>query len=489
MVAVGLGLGPSSLNRVSQQQRQAAQPTSGGVLAPRPPVTSHPQADVYDGGGGVRPWQHLWRAGLAWLLGAVLFLTEFSSSPASLQPNGVYPIQVDALLGLDLLLGQVAVLAVFLRRRWPVSVAVLTMALCALSVFAAPAAFLAVGSLAIRRKIAPLIPVAGISVIAALVYALVVTPWLDPQLARTMGSWFLWTSVAISLVAFSVCALIGWNLGSRRALVDSWRVQAATVHREQTARVAQAQLAERARIAREMHDVLAHRLSVVAMHAGGLAYRDDLTREEVATTAETIRVSAHTALEELREVLGVLRAEDVNEATKEGSSHGAPPGGSTASHPQPELCDIPALVAEAETHGNRVRLETPPQLWPQSVSLPTSTGRHAYRVVQEALTNARKHAPGEIATVRLDGDPDIGLSVRVTNPMPQRPPTTPGSQLGLTGMAERVNLAGGHLEVGQRGDQFVVDVWLPWQRTTKAPRNWPTPQKATKMTALRQEQS
>lgn len=452
-----------------------------------------PDAGVPDGRRRARPWQHAWRVGLAWLLGAIFFLVIFSSSPAGQQPDAVYPVQVDALLALDLLLGQLAVLAVLFRRRWPVTVAVLTMALSAMSAFAAPAAFLAVVSLATHRRIAPLLPVAGISVIAASVYAFVVTPWLDPQFELTFGSAYFWISLAVASVVFGVCALIGWNIGSRRALVESWRLQADTAHREQTTRVAQARLAERARIAREMHDVLAHRLSVVAMHAGGLTYREDLPREEMAATAETIRVNAHTALEELREVLGVLRAEDLGETgaqdwPQDGQSDVAAADPAASQSPQPGLSDIPALVAEAETQGERVHLEAAPQLWSQSVSLPASTGRHAYRVVQEALTNARKHAPGEVATVLLDGGPDTGLTVRVSNPMSRRSTPTPGSQLGLTGMSERIGLAGGWLEVGQRGDQFVVDVWLPWQWKARGPRNWPGRQRATETAPVRREQ-
>lgn len=428
----------------------------------------------------LRWWQHAWRAGLAWFIGAIFFVVILGMSPAGQEPMVDYSPAVDVLLGIDILLGQVAVTLVLLRRRWPLTIALLTMALSALSVFAVAAAMLAVLSLATRRRVGELIALVAVGVVSTLIYEAVVARTLDPSRDAFLASPISWTVVAVAFLIFGIVILAGWNIGVRRELVGSWRAQAQTAHREQTARVAQARLAERARIAREMHDVLAHRLSVVAMHAGGLVYRDDLAREEVAATAETIRANAHAALEELRELLGVLRAEDVT---------GAEGGGAASQAPQPGLSDIPDLVAETETQGQRVHLQALPHLWAESVSLPTSTGRHAYRVVQEALTNARKHAHGQVATVLLDGGPNTGLILRVSNPLPEGGliSSTPGSGLGLTGMSERVALAGGRLEVGHRGDQFVVDVWLPWQRETRGPLSRPERQTPVDVAAPRRE--
>ncbi len=334
------------------------------------------------------------------------------------------------------------------------AVAALTMALSCVSVFGAPAGFLATLSLATQRRLAPLVWLGLLNLAAGAVNELFVLPvTLPPGFDREItGQGWLWDVLAYTVfvtLIYGVVVLIGWNIGSRRELVASWRRQADTANREQAARVAQAQLAERARIAREMHDVLAHRLSLVAMHAGVLAHRPDLSEQERVEAAEVVRSGTHQALEELREVLGVLRDDDEPEGRVEA--------------PQPGLSGIPSLVAEVTSSGQEVRLVVDEQLWPRSVSLPASTGRHAYRVVQEALTNARRHAPGRVVTVHLGGGPGEGLTVVVSNPVaPVADGTLPSGGRGLAGMAERVQLAGGRFEARVEVTDFVVRAWMPW---------------------------
>ena len=208
-------------------------------------------------------------------------------------------------------------------------------------------------------------------------------------------------------------------MGSQRQLVDSYRERALTAEREQRARVAQAQAAERTRIAREMHDVLAHRISLVAMHAGALGYRRDLSAEEQATAARSIEDNAHRALSDLRAVLGVLRD----------PLH---PAGAAPERPQPGLDDVATLVGEEVAGGMRVRLSNRVE-----GDVPAGTGRTAYRIVQEALTNARKHAPGTTVEVEVDGTPADGLVVAVRNAAPVghvAPAALPASGLGLLGL-------------------------------------------------------
>ncbi len=163
-------------------------------------------------------------------------------------------------------------------------------------------------------------------------------------------------------------------IGSRRELLATLRERAVTAEAEQAARVAQARTAERGRIAREMHDVLAHRISLVTMHAGALTYREDLTAEEMRATAAVIQESSHQALVELRDVLGILRDD---------------PGDSSPERPQPSAVDVPALLDEARASGMRIETEDLVAL----DGIPETIGRTLYRVVQESLTNARKHAP------------------------------------------------------------------------------------------------
>ena len=137
----------------------------------------------------------------------------------------------------------------------------------------------------------------------------------------------------------------GLYIGSRRELLWTLRHRAERAEAEQELRVAQARTNERARIAREMHDVLAHRISQVSMHAGALAFREDLTPDEVRTSAAVIREKAHEALTDLRGVLGVLRGAD----------------GEPALAPQPTYADLGDLVEEAREGGLHVDFRRPGQ--------------------------------------------------------------------------------------------------------------------------------
>src|SRR5439155_22952903 len=168
-------------------------------------------------------------------------------------------------------------------------------------------------------------------------------------------------------------------------------------------RVEQARLTERARIAREMHDVLAHRMSLVSLHAGALEVRTDARPEEVALAAGAIRASVHEALQELRTVVGVLR---------DGAAGRPEP-------PQPDLADLPELVDGARATGMAIRYTCRvPPVGPSVV-----LGRTAYRFVQEGLTNARKHAPDSAVEVLLDGHPPAHRPRRRPG---GGPPTQPG---------------------------------------------------------------
>jgi signal transduction histidine kinase len=165
----------------------------------------------------------------------------------------------------------------------------------------------------------------------------------------------------------------------------------------------------------------------------------------MAEAAGVIRASGQAALEELRAVIGVLREED---------------GRPGPEAPQPTLAQIPALLEESRAAGMDVR-------WEERAAtdvVPSAVGRTAFRVLQEALTNARKHARGAPVTVRLDPGPPLVLEVvsgRACEPLDDE--RLPGAGLGLVGLAERVALAGGSLDHGEDpAGRFVVRATLPW---------------------------
>jgi len=156
-----------------------------------------------------------------------------------------------------------------------------------------------------------------------------------------------------------------------------------------------------------MYDVLAHRLSLLSVHAGALEFRPDASREEIAQAASVIRTSAATALEELRGVISLLR-EEADEA---------------ALAPEPTLAQLPGLLEESRTAGMTIRARIDV---PEAESLPTALARTAYRVVQEGLTNARKHAPGGVVDVKVVTDDAAGLVVEVISHPTLRAAVTDG---------------------------------------------------------------
>jgi signal transduction histidine kinase len=345
--------------------------------------------------------------------------------------------------------------------RWPVAGALALAALAALSPAATPPATVGTLHVAERRRFTVAVAVG----VAGIVSQVVRYAW------RPVGGLsFAWWLV---LVIAGQAALVGWGAltRARRALVASLRERAHRAEADQGRRVAEARTLERTRIAREMHDVLAHRLSLLATYAGAIEYRPDAPPEQMARAAGVVRANAHQALDELREVITVLRDDD------DGISAGGSPGRSAASgggdgggedgeaggRPQPGLADLPRLVEESRDAGTRVQVDdrvTDP------ADLPGALGRTAYRVVQEGLTNARKHAAGRPVQVLLDGQPGGALLIDICNQVPADPaaaPAAPGTGTGLIGLTERVRLAGGELDHEiTAGGEFQVHARLPW---------------------------
>lgn len=340
------------------------------------------------------------------------------------------------------LLGALALLR--LRHRYPVLVAgVLAVASAAISPLIG-AAVLAIVSLATWRR---WWQVAGVGVLFV-----GTTLLADAAQGGTSGPW--WERAGVVVLVYAACVATGAYQGSRRELLAALRERAAAAEREQAARVEQAQVAERTRIAREMHDVLAHRISLVAMHADVLAFRSDLPDADRAATAVVVRDNANLALAELRQVLGVLR-------TGASTAPAGAPG--AAEPPQPTLARLDDLVRDAREAGAEIDLSVTPGASAHLPGLPGQLSRDAYRIVQEALTNARKHAPGGTVRVQVDGTPGGLLVVEVRNgPGTGVPSGIPGSGTGLVGVAERVRLSGGDLEHGPDDGGYRLRALLPW---------------------------
>ncbi|NYE36132.1 signal transduction histidine kinase [Nocardioides cavernae] len=202
-------------------------------------------------------------------------------------------------------------------------------------------------------------------------------------------------------------------------------------------------LEERARIARELHDVVAHHMSVITVQADTAAYRLDGVTPEAREEFESIAATARSSLGEMRRLLGVLRSEETSGELV----------------PQPGLADVGRLV-EATT-----RAGVPVSLSLEQADLPASVGLSAYRIVQEALANVVRHAPGASAEVTVTREDDAVRVVVGNGPSPrgdEAPIETTGTGHGLVGMRERVRLVGGTLDVGPRPDGgFRVAASLP----------------------------
>ncbi|HWJ61657.1 MAG TPA: histidine kinase [Acidimicrobiales bacterium] len=338
---------------------------------------------------------------------------------------------------LDAVLGALCCTSLWWRRRWPFGVALVCVLLGAFSTSGTVAGLFALSSLAVHRPVRPALVVAGLFVPSAVVCSI----WLG----RT-NTW----SVMLPTLALAAAAIAwGMYIRARRQLLATLRDRARRAEADQVLHAERARLAERTRIAREMHDVLAHRISLVALHAGALEVARDLPPAQVRESAALVRSTAHQALEELRDVIGVLREEPGQEVP--------------STVPQPTLADIPRLVEETRRSGAKIDFEMQVD---GAEGAPGPLGRDAYRIVQEALTNINKHARGTLAQVRVAGAPDHGLHVCVRNPPAvgaQDRPVPPGSGTGLLGLQERVTLADGVLVHGpDASGGFVVEADLPW---------------------------
>ncbi|WP_100444212.1 sensor histidine kinase [Glycomyces xiaoerkulensis] len=329
------------------------------------------------------------------------------------------------------------VAALVFRRRFPLPVFLVTLPAAAM-VTEKVASLLAIYALAYRAR-TRWIPIAAIGLLtAAFCYS---DPELWRYLAESPGSgsgpeFFLWMSrdevAGVRRVLYywaisTVPATLGYLMRTRRMLYDRIEEISEAREHEQRLLLQQALAADRAQLSREMHDVVSHQVSLIAVQAGALRMqaKDDRTRE----AASTIRRLSVRTLEELRHMVRVLRASGIR---------------ATELTPQPTIAEIESLVGGSGIEAGLV-IEDLPELEPPGQ-------RAVYRAVQEALTNVRKHAPGASARVRI-GPVAEDVEVEVVNSAPTRPVVDlPSSRHGLMGLRQRAELLGGSLDYGPTGE-------------------------------------
>jgi signal transduction histidine kinase len=340
------------------------------------------------------------------------------------------------LLAVDAIGGVVLCLALWWRRRWPLGLGLASLPVLVVSSSAGAAGVIILYTVAAYRRWQLAVLVA-----AAQVALLPLERAIQPQ-TNSLATYYL-TGILGSAV------VVAWGM-FRRSRRQAKRERARRAEAEEQLRIEQIRYAERTRIAREMHDVLAHRISLLSLHAGALEFRPEAPPEEVARTAAVIRASAHQALDDLRAVIAVLRDRTDGQAPQP---------------PQQTLAALPGLLEESRAAGMRIHAEI--RLL-DLAAVPDTIGRHALRIIQEALTNARKHATSAPVELRLDGAPGHGLTIEVRNPSPvlaTGQSKIPGTGTGLLGLAERATLSGGRLEHGLDKDgNFRLRAWLPWPK-------------------------
>lgn len=354
---------------------------------------------------------------------ASLLVAAYYSAPALVrldQPHVVAWVLVPGAISLG---------ALVYRHRAPRTASAVTLAALALS----PAALGGVvGVLASRARHLPAracLPELALWAVAAVAIkaAHLAAPFLG-------GGWspVAVVELTISSGLIGIALLIG-------LLVRATERSAQSARRAQQAHAAEIRLEERARIAREMHDVVAHRISLVAMTAGALAYRSDLPGE-AREAVGIIQSNARGALDELRAVLSDLRDTSVL-------------SGAAAEAPQPTLEQLAVLLADARDAGDvKADIEV------DTASVPPAASRQMYRIIQEGLTNARKHAPGQPVYLRLARA--VGeITLQIRNPVIEEAEHVGG--YGLIGVQERVHMLGGSAGVDVVEGRFVLSVRIP----------------------------
>jgi signal transduction histidine kinase len=368
----------------------------------------------------------------------LLPLPEPSAGPLPAPPSEV---------ARDLVLSLFITVPLIWRRRWPLACLAVQFAgllPAETGVNAATLAALLIGaySLAVYGRSA-LLSMSALLVAAALTAGAKTNTW--PPLPERAGAFAILLSIG----------LFGVAIRAARSRAHASEQRAEALKREQQAATRLAVAQEQARIARELHDVVSHHVSVMTIQAGAAGKVLDADPEQARSALSAIEASGRETMTELRHLLGVLTPGSTDDLL----------------HPQPGLDQLDALIEGVRQAGQPVSVRRTP------VALPRGIDLTAYRVVQEALTNALRHAPGAPTEIAITTEPSTepssaastadgrtDLVIEVTN---DAPPGTPpradvGSGSGLLGLAERLRLYGGTLETGRRvGGGFRVRARLP----------------------------
>ncbi|MDN5898759.1 MAG: histidine kinase [Brachybacterium sp.] len=391
---------------------------------------------------------------LVFLISFGVLLTEFSDHP----PEGLV-----GLYAVDALVGAVATLLIgplrFLRPgRLHTAAHLLLAAAVGLSSWALPAAALALYRIGVRRRmlldVAVILLVAGTSIASMSV---------DARIRGEAPEVVVLVAMGVMVVLALIPLLLGHVVGTRHELLVSLQERAASAERERgtaereraaaereaaalvrerEAETARVRAEERAALARDMHDSISHHLATIAMHAGAMAYREDLSPVALRRTAGTVRDAAQQANRELRTVLSGLR-------TAEGEA------------PLATAPTLAGIVERCREEGQEVELVWEGLTAEDLTTRDRSTVVALARILAEVTVNADKHAPGAPLQVTLSRQ-DEQVRLRARNPLPSAPASTLSSGHGLLGVQERARLLGGDARHGPIDGHFEVEAWMPW---------------------------
>ncbi|NBM16615.1 sensor histidine kinase [Streptomyces sp. GC420] len=426
------------------------------------------EAAARGAGAGSRWWWERRRSALLDVLIALVSALECAAEGISFAGDAGVPVPVGVLFGL------VAGATVVLRRRWPIAVVLVSIAItpAAMGFVLAVVGLYTLAASEVPRRITAVL--GGMSLLGTLIVTYVRTQQDIGSADTDPGPWFvLLVSVLMSLGLTAPPILLGLYVGARRRLVESLRERADGLERELSLladraeeRAEWARNEERTRIAREMHDVVAHRVSLMVVHAAALQAVAAKDPAKAAKNAALVGDMGRQALTELREMLGVLRADEKKKAVLRDAVALAEVGAAAvAGVPAPAtegpcLDELDGLIGESRAAGMVVELSVQGEPRPYDPAVE----RTAYRVVQEALTNVHKHAAGAKTWVRLaHRGGEVAMQVE-NEPPPEGggDARLPSGGNGLVGMRERVTALGGAFVSGPTdAGGFRVSAVLP----------------------------